>query len=268
MRTSRLSAVLLSYLIFCEIRQRYRRSGKLELEADFVFPTTLLPLGVLVAQCKKPVHASNPAVQGYVDWILHADDPLRGDTYVPVVRLPKDPGAYRKVLDHLEDLSKTTQLFASNRDAYHYLLSELVDNIYEHAQASRAYVMAQCYPKKGLIETSFMDDGMTIPRSLQLGTGTSYPSGRAPRAILDALEGKSAKGGGERGFGLRSSVRIVNALGGEVLIVSGRGAVVARERTGLSVYLLPPRYELNGTLVSVRVPNSDKRINLYEHVEG
>ena len=142
-----------------------------------------------------------------------------------------------------------------------------VDNIYEHAEASRAYVMAQCYPKKRLIEVSFMDDGMTIPRSLETGTGTKYPAEGGHTAILDALQGKSAKAGGERGFGLRSSVRIANALGGEVLIVSGRGAVVAGPRGHRSVYSLTPPYGLDGTLVSIRLPESSKKINLYELVE-
>ena len=154
---TRRAAVLQSYLTFCGVRKRYQKSGRLELDTDFVFPTTLLPLAVLVATCRKPVRASNPAVQGYVNWILRADDPLVGDTYVSLVRLPRDPQVYSAVIDHLEDLSETTQLFSGNTDAYHYLLSELVDNIYEHAEASRAYVMAQCYPKKRLIEVSFMD---------------------------------------------------------------------------------------------------------------
>jgi hypothetical protein len=256
-----------SYLTYCRVRQRYKRSGKLELRADFVFPTTLLPLAVLVAHCKQPVHATSAAVQGYVDWILHADDPLAGDTYVPFVRLPKDPQLYLKVIKHLEDLSETTTLFAGNTDAYHYLLSELVDNIYEHARASRAYVMAQCYPRKRLIEASFMDDGMTISKSLETGTGTKYLPNEAHKAIIDALGGKSAKGGGERGFGLRSSVRIANALGGEVLIVSGRGAVVTGKPGHGLAYSLPQAFGLDGTLVSIRLPESDKRINLYKLVE-
>lgn len=261
-------AILQSYLAFCTIRRRYNRSGRLELDTDFVFPTTLLPLAVLVAHCKKPVQATNRAVQGYVDWIIRADDPLVGNTYVPVVRLPKDPGAYQDVLQHLEDLTKTSQLFSGNKDAYHYLLSELVDNIYEHAKANRAYVMAQLYPKKGLIEASFMDDGMTIPRSLERGTGTKYPPEMAHRAILDALGGKSAKGGGQRGYGLRTSVNIVNELGGLVLIVSGRGAIAIERRNHPVAYLLPLDCTLDGTLVSLRLPNSGKRINLYDLVDS
>lgn len=261
------SPVFQSYLAFCQVRAQGKRSRELVLDTDFVFPTTLLPLAILVSESGKPVRATNASVQGYVNWIMRADDPLVGGTYVPVVRLPRDPSTYQGVLKHLRDLSETTKLFANNRDAYHYLLSELVDNIYQHADASRAFVMAQCYPKKALIEASFMDNGMTIPTSLARGTGSNYPPEKAHRAILDALRGKSAKGGGERGYGLRTSVRIANALGGEVLIVSGRGAVVTGKNGRLFVYSLKPAFGLDGTLVSIRLPDGAKRINLYKLLE-
>jgi hypothetical protein len=260
--------ILESYLTFCRVRQRFRHSRRLELDVDFVFPTTLLPLAVLVGKTRVTLHATNTAVQGYADWIMSADDPPAGGTYVPLVRLPKDPEAYRGVLKRLRDLSESTELFSTNRDAYHYLLAELIDNIYEHAQADRAYVMAQCYPKKGLIEASFMDDGMTVRKSLEVGIGRAYPPDKAHIAIHDALGGVSSKGGGERGFGLQSSVRIVNALGGEVLVVSGRGAAVAEKGGRVRLFLLPVTYALEGTLVGFRIPDSDKRINLYQLVEG
>lgn len=206
-------------------------------------------------------------MQGYAKWILSAGEPAAGGTYLPMVRLPQDPGKGQEVLARLEDLSKSTELFSRNRDAYHYLISELVDNIYEHSKSSHAYVMAQNYPKKGVIEASFIDDGVTIPKSLEAGTGTRYPPSRASQAIYDALNGKSAKSTDERGFGLPSTSRIVKELGGDVLVVSGNGALVTGARTAVSLYTLAQEFELSGTLVGLRLPNSDKTINLYELVE-
>jgi anti-sigma regulatory factor (Ser/Thr protein kinase) len=260
--------ILKSYLTFCEVRERYRTSRKLELDADFVFPTTLLPLAILIAKSHASLLATAPAVQGYANWIMTADDPPSGGTYVPLVRLPKHPEAYQGVLKRLQDLSESTKLFSVNRDAYHYLLSELIDNIYEHAQADRAYVMAQCYVKKGLIEASFMDDGVTIPKSLAAGTGKAYPEDEEHLAVFEALNGRSSKGGGYRGFGLQSSSRIVSALGGEFLIVSGRGAVVTNREGQVSLFTLTSNDALEGTLVGFRVQDVEKRINLYELVEG
>ena len=232
-----------------------------------MFPTTLLPLAAFQANSHLELHATSAAVQGYVDWITTADRPPAGKTYVPVVRLPHEPRSSEEVLERLEDLSKTTPLFSRNKDAYHYLLAELVDNIYEHARASRAYVMAQYYPRKGLIEVSFMDDGMTIPRSLGHGLGATYPPNRAYQAILDALSGKSSKEGGLRGYGLSSSARLVNGLGGEALIVSARGAVVSTSAGRRLPYALREQNQLDGTLVSFRLPDSERTVNLYALVE-
>lgn len=266
--TGPLPAILQCYLTFCAVRQRYLRSGTLRLDASFVFPTTFLPLAVLIARTHAQLQTRSEKVRGYVDWIMAADKPPKGGTYLPIIRLPESPKASQGVLEGLEDLSESTELFRGNRDAYRYLLSELVDNIYEHAEASHAYVMAQYYPRKGLMEASFMDDGMTIPKSLEQGAGATYSKDSDYQAILDALDGRSAKGTGERGYGMRTSVGIVNSLGGEVLIASSRGAVVVGKQGQRSTYGLSARNELEGTLVGLRLPDSGKRINLYDHVEG
>lgn len=127
--------------------------------------------------------------------------------------------------------------------------------------------MAQYYPKKGVIEASFMDDGVSVPKSLEHGAGARYSRDAESDAILDALEGKSAKPGGQRGFGLRSPVRIVNELGGEALIVSGRGAVVAATAGDVRSYSLSPQRELQGTLVTLRLPDGTRKVDFYSLVE-
>lgn len=268
MRGRELPETLKSYLNFCGIRSRFHQTKRLVLDLEFVFPTTLLPLAVLRAQTGAELRATNPTVQGYAHLVTTADAAPPGGTYVPVVRLPSRPSKYLEVLERLNDLSTSTKLFAANRQAYRYLLSELGDNIYEHAGASCAFVMAQAYPTKRLIEASFMDDGRTIPGSLGEGTGIKYPPEEAYKAILAALEGKSAKGTGERGYGLRTSARIVNELGGEVLIVSGRGAVVIGASRQRLAFELRPEHELRGTLVGLRLSEGTKTVNLYDLVEG
>jgi hypothetical protein len=267
MGRTRLPSVLESYLTFCDVRQAYYGSGKLELGADFVFPTTLLPLGLLVAQTGATLHASSPAVQGYLDWILNVDEVPAEGTYIPIVHLPESPEACQGVLSRLEDLSGKTRLFSENRTAYRYLLSELIDNIYQHARASHAYVMAQFYPAKGLIEAGFMDDGVTIRGSLEEGTSARYSTESGPQPILDALGGRSAKSTEARGFGLGSSVRVANALGGEVMIVSGDGAVVATEDGNIQPFSLTKERKLGGTLVSIRLAEADRKISLYDLIE-
>lgn len=268
MNATPLPETLQCYLSFCRIRKRYQQTGLLELDLDFVYPTTLLPLAVLRAHSGAAIRATNPSVQGYVRWVTNAEAAPAGGTYVPVVRLPASIAEYRDVIERLNDLSATTTLFAVNQQAYRYILSELIGNIYEHAEANHSFVMAQAYTTQRLIEASFMDDGQTIAGSLERGTNRRYTPEDSYNAILDALDGTSSKGSDERGFGLRSSVRLANELGGEVLIVSGRGAVVIGPTRLRSPFVLEPDHALSGTLVGLRLPEGDKRVNLYEFVEG
>jgi hypothetical protein len=262
-----LPEVLQEYRVYTAARSRFRASGKLELDIDFVFPTTLLPIAVLMARDNVPLVATNPSVQGYVDWITTAGGPVPGGTFLPIVKLSRRPEAGQMDLGRLQDLSTTTQLFAGNRQAYLYVLSEMVDNIYQHARSTHAFAMAQYYPARGVMELSFMDDGITIPKSLELGTGRPYLVDRASDAIYDALNGLSSKPGGERGYGLPTSVRMVNELGGDALVVSGRGCLVARPRLAPLLYTLRAVEELEGTLVTLRLPDSSKTINFYDFVE-
>jgi hypothetical protein len=262
-----LPEVLHEYRVYTAARNRFHASGNLKLDVDFVFPTTLLPIAVLMARENVPLVASNPSVQGYVDWITTAGSPVPGGTYLPIVKLSRVPEEGQMDLKRLQDLSATTKLFAGNRQAYLYVLSEMVDNIYQHAQSTNAFVMAQYYPAKAVIELSFMDDGITIPKSLELGTGRAYPTDRESEAIFDALNGVSSKLGGERGYGLPTSVRMVNELGGDALVVSGRGCIVVRPALPPQLYTLSSAEGLEGTLVTLRLADSSKTINFYDFVE-
>ncbi|HEV2166801.1 MAG TPA: ATP-binding protein, partial [Thermoplasmata archaeon] len=158
------------------------------------------------------------------------------------------------------------RLFSRNADAYHYLMAELLDNIYQHAGADHSYVMAQYYPTKLEIEACFVDDGVSIPGSLERGAGAHYRPEEAYRAILDAIGGLSAKSA-ERGYGLRTSIGVTNGLGGEALIVSGRGAVISTPQGALLPYVRPETATLQGTLVSIRLREGDRKINLYDFLD-
>ncbi|MDE1837959.1 MAG: hypothetical protein KGJ23_15260 [Euryarchaeota archaeon] len=258
--------MLSSYLEFTGMRRKQRAGEPFLLATDFVYPTTLLPLVLYSLKRGCSLAVASEKVRGYVRTVQQADLPPEGRTYLPAIRLPRAPEDYWDVLGRLENLSANTQLFGNNPEAYHYLLGELVDNIYEHAQAERAFVMAQFYPTSRTIEVCFLDDGATIPGSLGHGTNTPYPTERHYQAILDAARGRSAKGGGERGYGLSSSIRLITSLGGGALIVSGAGAVVAGA-DGLSPYSLSDDHHLEGTLVSLRLADSDRRVNFYELIE-
>ena len=75
--------------------------------------------------------------------------------------------------------------------------------------------------------------------------------------------------GVDRGFGLSSSVKIFNeGLNGEILIVSGYGAVHFKEQTPTGFNLVEG-HQLNGTLISLRAPHPPSNIeDFYKYLEG
>lgn len=117
---------------------------------------------------------------------------------------------------------------------YTYVIGELMDNIYQHSEFTYASVMAQKYGKKGFIELCFFDNGITIPGSFAKH-GKAYPKDGHAKAIYDAISGKSTEADVGRGFGLSTNVDMFRDIGGEVLIVSGNGAVYVN-KLGLASY--------------------------------
>ena len=100
-------------------------------------------------------------------------------------------------------------------DITNYFLGELLDNVKEHSHALEAYVFCKTNAKEIL---GVADFGISIPlRYKELGFDFKEPK----EAIKMALEGISVKSKEERGWGLRSIAKIIKALKGEILIVSG-----------------------------------------------
>ena len=115
-----------------------------------------------------------------------------------------------------------------------------------------------------------VDDGMTIGGSLRkAGFG-----GLSDKAAIERVlaEGISAKGAGERGYGIRTNVSMyTSGLKGGVLIVSGAGAVEltfseSSGRVSQSNYCLEGSSStLDGTLISVRIPFPTGEVDIHDY---
>ena len=260
--------LLRNYLVFCECRGRLLTSGRIDLgPVSFVYPTTLLPIAILMKKTNKPLYLDDKDVAGYIRTMLkQADMPPSGKSYVPLVRLPEDQRNCEGVLARVYSLKDSTKLFSLNKMAYMYLLSELVDNIYQHSEFGFAYVMAQMYKTKGFIELDFLDDGITIPGSFNKHTNENFGEDKHCEAIMKAMNGASTKKDTLRGFGLCSTMKILKALDGQALIVSGSGAVFTDSARDIP-YILHEKHKLDGTLISLRMRDADRSIDIYKYVE-
>jgi hypothetical protein len=211
----------------------------------------------------------NPKSQvgGYVAHILRrGKDTTAGSTYVGPLYLPVSQGDCQPVLDALYELRSESRLFKDNEIAYKYVIAELIDNIYEHSGFQLASVMAQRYGRKGFVELCFFDDGITIPGNFER-SGKKYRKEVHSNAIYEAMRGVSTKPDVGRGYGLSSNVELFRDVGGEWLIVSGYGAIYL-VRAQVIPYRLSSTNMLRGTLISLRVEDRTKSLNVFEHLEA
>ena len=204
-------------------------------------------------------------VGGYLSYMLGRTRKAKALSYIAPVKLPRNYNDCDRVLKSLYDMKSKSILFGKNKDAYHYVIGELVDNIYEHSEFSFASVMAQKYNRFGAIELCFFDNGITIPGSYKK-LGLDYVPARHFKAILKAVEGVSTKPETGRGYGLSSNVQMFRHAGGRILIVSGHGAAFI-DRFGIHPYMLRPDHALSGTLISLSVPDRALNLNIYEYLE-
>ena len=254
-----------NYLLFCNYRERAKSTKKIDLSwCNWLFPTTLLPLGVFIKKNKSmkylPPHNQN--VANYVDLVtgkITLED-AENKSYLPCVYLPKNRKEATDILECIFRLHNNGKEYGGET-VFKYLVGELVDNIYEHSEFENALVMAQRYDQKGFVEICFFDDGITIPGSFKK-QGMIFED---QQAIMEAVNGLSTKSK-ERGFGLSSNMTIfTKGMDGKVFIVSGRGAVyVGKSRQ--KVYKLQDQHRLEGTLISIRIPVPAPKVNIYDYL--
>jgi len=252
------------YLQFCAFKSKVK-DNSLDLSCcGWFYPTQLLPLGVFIKENKglKVILPKSKSVSMYLSTIKE-NQVSEDKSYLPIIQLPSK----EKLVN--ESLAKFYKLNNFSREcggeaAFKYIVGELVDNVYQHSCFRNAFVMAQSDPKKGFIELCFCDDGITIPGSLKKA-GMIF--GEEEQAIVEAINGLSAKNDKERGYGLWSNLNLVlNGLNGEFLVISGNGAVFIN-KLGQKLFKLQTPNSFNGTLISIRVKNQSKEVNLYDFVE-
>lgn len=179
--------------------------------------------------------------------------------------LPSNQEDCASVLEAIYTLQPRDSWFSQNTAAFKYVTAELVDNIYEHSKFDYAYVMAQRYASHRVVELCFYDDGIGIPGSFSVA-GKEFTRRNHFRAIYEAMKGVSTKNESGRGYGLSSNVEMFTDVGGEVLVVSGFGAIFAN-KGGIKSYRLASASQMEGTLVSIRVRDRARIPNIYEYLE-
>jgi hypothetical protein len=257
------SALVRDYVKFTDIRNSCK--GKMiDLSScTWMSPTTLLPLINYLRNkglgYKKP---KDPNLSSYMAHIMSKQNGFRvkDKTYVPLTFLPVDREDAKVMLDEifaLPELGKD----CGGEQAVKYVISELVDNVYQHSDFKCANIIAQKYTKLGFVDISIFDDGISIPGCFEKA-GMILDDGDA---LIEAINGLSTKEE-DRGFGLYSCVKMfTRGINGEIFIVSRNGAILLKGAKA-TVFKLQDSHKLKGTLITIRVPISPAKVNIYDYV--
>ena len=139
-----------------------------------------------------------------------------------------------------------------------YLISELLDNIYEHSHSPNGYVFSQYLEKEGVIDLCIADTGITIAGSFKrAGLYQKEIDGSEAEALKLANEGYSTKNRPEadnRGYGISTSkAMLVTGMKGAFFMLSG--GAFHRYESGANDYIaLQNIFRWNGTVILLRIP--------------
>lgn len=250
------------FIKYMDYKMKFDETGVLDMsDEEFIVSTTLLPLSNIIInhpnQYRKP---TKYPPSNYIDTVINPASSNASSSYAPIVKLPENVEQAEGYLDKV--FAMQTYLNKFNTSSFVYVVSELIDNIYQHARCSRAVVMGQRFATKKYMDLSIYDNGITIPKIFE---EKNLGLNGACEAIHAALGGISTEHQ-DRGFGLSTSLNLlVQGLNSKFFIASGAGAIYC-DRSGRTPYTLPVRCGLEGTLITIRLPNDTPDVDIYEYV--
>ena len=143
-------------------------------------------------------------------------------------------------------------------DAAWYLVTEMANNVQQHSRGM-GFVAAQTTPSDGFVRIAIADGGCGIPASLA-DAGFQWARDLPDEDIIEqALVARvSSKGQpSNEGVGLTLSARIVDLMGGHMLIASGAGTVIRSNHCALKKERFAPGFRFPGTLVAISFRRSE-----------
>ncbi len=143
-------------------------------------------------------------------------------------------------------------------DAAWYLITEMANNVRQHSRGV-GFVAAQTTPWDGFVRISIADCGCGIPRSLK-EAGFPWAQDLADESIIEQSMAARVSSKGQpsnEGVGLTLSSRIVDLMGGHMLVASGGGSVIRGKDSVLKKGRFANGARFLGTLVAISFRRSE-----------
>ncbi len=256
--------IVSSYLQYHRYRLGCQKKGDLDLSAArFFYPSTLLPLRYLVQSSNPRPNIIPPGDSRAASYLELVDSSKSWATGCPYVEITQHDKAVEENLNdffvkHFENGEN-----CGGQNAFKLLIGELVDNVEQHSESSKAFVEGQIYRKKGFTELCILDNGISIPGAFKEHR-KAYANDAD--AIIQAIRGVSTKPDGQRGTGLGFvSNLITQGLCGEAFISSGNGFIyLAEGHPGL--IFNDERIFHRGTIIGLRMPYAAKKVDVGAYI--
>jgi len=245
------------YLAFLEIKNK--SENNININQNFIGIVTFILLSQYYEENKNKKIIASHNVFNYFKIMNTTNNFNSEKTYIPYIDLPKKPEKGNLLLKKIYTYTKDGKDLGGE-SVFKNLINELIDNIYQHSYFTKSKISAQKYGKLKFCDICFLDNGITISGSFDL---KKYNYSTPCDAILQAMNGKSTKSK-NRGWGLYSNIKIYTQnLKGELLIVSGSGAVY-KNKNSTNLYILKNTNYLKGTLIVFRIPYPSKSLDLLQ----
>lgn len=189
----------------------------------------------------------------------------KSKTYIPISVLKKEKGIEREKLETLfsQLVYKSLGSMKGANNAVYYPISELVGNIFEHSRKDTGFIFGQYYPKKEYLDICIVDCGRGLKQAYIDEQKKNFDHGQA---IEEVLKGNSTKPDKERGYGVRTSKRVVcEALGGEFVLISGDSALISSKFDQQLVSL--PGFNWQGVIIAYRIPKPTGPVDIGQYLE-
>ncbi len=239
---------------FINIVNNYRGGEVIDLtNYPFLGAATLLPL--LGYMKKNDINKYRPNVRT-ADYCARVLGKIpHTNTTLPFEELPKNMGE-DEFADFAENIRKRllSNIYVEPQ-SFEFLVTEVLNNIYDHSNFQKAYSMSQQYPASNVTDICLIDDGISIPGNFE-NAGFDFKDDA--EAILGAINGTSTDiyETGFSGRGLNTSTQVATLGFKEHMLIASRRGVCYVDEIGANLYKIDEKF-IKGTYVSIRI-NEEK----------
>ena len=148
------------------------------------------------------------------------------------------------------------------------LISEMIDNIFEHSAAQHTFIFSQYYPQSATCEICLVDNGRGIFQSLKSSNRLVISDLDAIQQVINhRLSAKDEFGSQHRGTGIRNTIKLLlnRKLQGFFCLISGAAGFYVDSKDRRS-FLNLQNFNWNGTIVNMGFQKPQTEFDIYEYL--